>query len=73
MDKETINNLIKKLEEIRDTEEIEKVNVIPFQKVEETRFMNGEIYVILSTIVEIRSRRLYRKGDISDDFIYKAV
>ena len=73
MDKEAINNLIKKLEEIRDTEEIEKVNVIPFQEVEETRFMNGEIYVILSTIVEIRSRRLYQKGDISDDFIYKAV
>lgn len=70
---EVINRIIKKLEKIRDTEEIEEINIIPFQEVEETRFFNGEVYVILSTIIEIRSEKLYQKGDITDDFIYKAI
>ena len=71
--KETINTLIKKLEKIRDTGEIEQVDIKPIQEVDNWEMCDGTCYVTLSTIVEIRHRGVYEKGDIFDDFLYKPI
>lgn len=71
--KELINVLIKKLEKIRDTHEIEDFEVIPIEEVESFECLDGTAYAILQTTINIRSRKTYLKGDIFDDFIYKEV
>lgn len=71
--KELINALIKKLETIRDTQQIEEFEVIPIEEAESFEFLDGTAYAILQTTINIRSRKTYLKGDIFDDFIYKEV
>ena len=71
--KELINVLIKKLEKIRDTHEIEEVEVIPIEEVESFECLDGTAYVILQTTINIRSEKVFLKGDIFDDFLYKEV
>ena len=71
--KEVINQLIKKLEEIRDTDEIENINIIPYEEVERFEMINGKTYVFLQTTISIRHNGLYKKGTISDDFTYKLI
>lgn len=59
-----INSLIKRLEEIRDTDEIKEVNVEPFHIVEEYRMVDGKIYGIGSQNIEIRYEKMFvRKSD----------
>ncbi|MBR2245647.1 MAG: hypothetical protein IKN65_00685 [Clostridia bacterium] len=68
MRKEAINQLIKRLEQIRDTDEIKEVNVIPFHIVEEFRMVNGEIYGIGSQNIEIRYEKIFVKKDEFDEW-----
>lgn len=62
--KAIINSLIKRLEEIRDTDEIKEVSVEPFHIVEEFRMVDGTMYGIGSQNIEIRYEKMFvRKSD----------
>lgn len=65
--KEIINQLIKRLEQIRDTDEIKEVSVEPFHIVEEYRMIDGKIYGTGSQVVEIRYDKLFvRKNEFEE-------
>lgn len=68
-----INAIIKKLEEIRDREEINEIIISPYEEVEEFKRLDGTTYVVLQTSFSIRHMRLYQKGDEFDSFSYKEV
>lgn len=68
-----INAIIKKLEEIRDKEEIDEIIIFPHDEVEEFKLLNGNTYVILATTFSIRHTKLYQKGNVLDNFTYKEV
>lgn len=59
--KAIINSLIKKLEEIRDTDEIKEISVEPFHIVEEYRMIDEKIYGIASQDIEIRYEKMFIK------------
>ena len=71
--KECINRLIKRLKEIRDTNELEEVEVVPTEEVDNFMFANGEEYVILETNISIRHKGLYKKGQWYDDYLYRKI
>lgn len=71
--REQINKLIKTLETIRDTDEIDEFDVSPHQETDSFQMMDGTTYVLLSTTIEIKHKHVYQKGDIFDDFLYKPV
>ena len=71
--KEIINKVIKKLEKIRDTEQIEEITLTPLEEVQEYRMYDGNTYVKLACNINIEYNHLFQKGDIFDDFIYKEV
>ena len=71
--KELINSVIKKLEKIRDTSEIDEIVVYPYEEVEEYKFLDGKQYVILQTTISLRYNNLFEKGDIDDTFLYKPI
>lgn len=71
--KDTINALIKRLEKIRDTEEIQEVDVIPFEEVERFEMCDGTSYAFLQMTINIRRKKLFEKGDIFDNFNYKMI
>lgn len=71
--KEAINKIIKKLEKIRDTEEIEEVTITPLEEINEYKMYNGNTYVRLAHTITIEYNHLFQKGDVFDDFIYKEV
>ena len=56
-----INQLIKRLEEIRDTDEIKEISIEPFHIVEEYRMVDGKIYGIASQDIEIRYEKMFVK------------
>ena len=66
--KDVINQLIKRLEQIRDTDEIKEISVKPFHIVEEFRMVNGEIYGTGSQIIEIKYDKLFVKKDEFDEW-----
>lgn len=71
--KDTINALIKKLEKIRDTDEINEVEVIPYEEVDSFEMIDGTTYVTLQMTINLRYKKLFEKGNIFDNFIYKIV
>lgn len=71
--KEIINALIERLKQIRDTEEIENVEVIPYEEIASFEMIDGKKYVRLQTSINIEHKSLYQKGNTSDDFIYKSL
>lgn len=71
--KELINRLIKRLEEIRDTNELEEVEIFPTEEVNNFMFASGEEYVILETNISIRHKGLYQKGQWYDDYMYRKI
>jgi hypothetical protein len=73
LQREQINKLIKTLETIRDTDEIDEFDVSPHHETDSFQMMDGTTYVLLSTTIEIKHKRVYQKGDIFDDFLYKPV
>lgn len=71
--KDTINALIKKLERIRNTDEINEVEVIPYEEVESFETYDGTSYAILQMTINVRYKKLFEKGDIFDNYAYKIV
>ena len=71
--KDTINALIKKLEKIRDTDEINEVEVIPYEEVESFETYGSTSYAILQMTINLRYKKLFEKGNIFDNFTYKIV
>ena len=71
--KDTINALIKRLEKIRNTDEINEVEVIPYEEVDSFKMIDGKTYVTLQMTINIRYEKLFEKGDIFDNFAYKIV
>lgn len=59
--KAIINSLIKRLEEIRDTDEIKEISVEPFHIVEEYKTVDGKTYGIGSQNIEIRYEKMFVK------------
>lgn len=59
--KEIIKDLIKRLEEIKDTAEIDEVIIEPFHIVEEAKFVDGTIVGTASQIIEIRYTKMFKK------------
>ena len=68
MQKEIITQLIKRLEQIRDTDEIKEISVIPFHIVEEFRIVDGTIYGTGSQNIEIRYDKLFVKKNEFDEW-----
>lgn len=66
--KEIINQLIKRLEQIRDTDEIKEVSVEPFHIVEEFRMADGIIYGTGSQNIEIKYDKLFVKENEFDEW-----
>ena len=63
--KKTINKIIKKLKEIRDTEEIEDLIIVRGnENVESLIYENEFNYVTLRTIIEIKSKKLLEKIEV---------
>ena len=59
--KKTINKIIKKLKEIRDTEEIEDLIIVRGNENVESLICENEFnYVTLKTIIEIKSKKLFK-------------
>lgn len=59
--KKTINKIIKKLKEIRDTEEIEDLIIVRGNENVESLICENEFnYVTLRTIIEIKSKKLFK-------------
>lgn len=58
--KKTINKIIKRLKEIRDTEELEDLIVRGNENVESLICENEFNYVTLKTIIEIKSKKLFK-------------
>lgn len=58
--KKTINKIIKRLKEIRDTEELEDLIVRGNENVERFIYENGFEYITLKTIIEIKSKKLFK-------------
>jgi len=58
--KKTINKIIKKLKEIRDTEEIEDFIIRGNENIESLICENEFDYVTLKTIIEIKSKKLFK-------------
>jgi hypothetical protein len=55
--KEAINALIRKLEQIRDTDEIEEFIICPLEQYEEYKLLDGTEYSLLESVVRIRHKR----------------
>lgn len=68
MQKDMINQLIKRLEQIRDTAEIKEFNVEPFHIVEEVRMADGTLYGIASQNIEIKYEKMFVKKDEFDNW-----
>ena len=58
--KKTINKIIKRLKEIRDTEEIEDLIVRGKENVESLICENEFDYVTLKTTIEIKSKNVFK-------------
>lgn len=58
--KKTINKIIKRLKEIRDTEELEDLIVRGNENAERFIYENGFEYITLKTIIEIKSKKLFK-------------
>lgn len=58
--KKTINKIMKRLKEIRDTEEIEDFIIRGNENVESLICENEFNYVTLKTIIEIKSKKLFK-------------
>lgn len=58
--KKIINKIIKKLKEIRDTEEIEDFIIRGNENIESLICENEFDYVTLKTIIEIKSKKLFK-------------
>ena len=58
--KKTINKIIKRLKEIRDTEELEDLIVKGNENAERFIYENGFEYITLKTIIEIKSKKLFK-------------
>lgn len=58
--KKTINKIIKRLKEIRDTEELEDLIVRGNENAERFIYENGFEYITLKTIIEIKSKKLLK-------------
>lgn len=58
--KKTINKIIKRLKEIRDTEEIEDFIIRGNENIESLICENEFDYVTLKTIIEIKSKKLFK-------------
>lgn len=58
--KKTINKIIKRLKEIRDKEELEDLIVRGNENVESLICENEFNYVTLKTIIEIKSKKLFK-------------
>lgn len=72
--KEIINALIKTLETIRDTDAINEVIINPYQETDSFNMVDGSTYALLSTIIEIKHKHVYQKGEVfKDDFLYKPI
>ena len=69
---DVINGLIEKLEEIKD-DQIDSIEIVPYQEVNSYELINGEKYALLETLITIKHKRIYKKGTINDDFLYKAI
>lgn len=63
-----INNLIKRLEEIRDTTQIEEIEIIPFHIKKEIKMINGEIYGYGSQNIQINYSKLFKKENELDSW-----
>lgn len=66
--KSIINKLIKRLEQIRDTDEIKEVSVIPFHIVEEFKMEDGKMYGIGSQNIEIRYEKMFVEKNEFDNW-----
>jgi hypothetical protein len=58
--KKTINKIIKRLKQIRDTEELEDLIVKGNENAERFIYENGFEYITLKTIIEIKSKKLFK-------------
>ena len=58
--KKTINKIIKRLKEIRDKEELEDLIVRGNENAERFIYENGFEYITLKTIIEIKSKKLFK-------------
>ncbi len=58
---EIINNLIKRLEDIRDNSEIDEILLEPYHIVEEAKFMDGTIIGTASQNITIRYNKMFMK------------
>lgn len=58
--KKTINKIIKRLKEIRDTEELEDLIVRGNENAERFIYENGFEYITLKTTIEIKSKKLFK-------------
>ena len=58
--KKTINKIIKRLKEIRDTEELEDLIVRGNENVESLICENEFDYITLKTTIEIKSKKLFK-------------
>lgn len=58
--KKTINKIIKRLKEIRDTEKLEDLIVRGNENAERFIYENGFEYITLKTIIEIKSKKLFK-------------
>lgn len=58
--KKTINKIIKRLKEIRDTEEIEDLIIRGSENVENFLCENEFDYVTLKTTIEIKSKNVFK-------------
>ena len=58
--KKTINKIIKRLKEIRDTEEMEDLIIRGNKNAESLIYENGFEYITLKTIIEIKTKKLFK-------------
>lgn len=71
--KNVIDNLIKKLEEIRDNAEEIEIEVKPYEEEDCIECVDGKVYCHLKQVIELKYKQLYQKGDKWDKVAYKKI